>query len=128
MVLADGCFDPLHCGHLKYLRAAVALGRPLVVNIAPDEEIVAKGRQPFQNRDERAQTILALDMVDRVSVNALATAIRELKPRYVVKGAEWRGKLPEDVLAAAQDVGASIAYLEIREKTSSERLHDIGSV
>jgi cytidyltransferase-like protein len=105
VTLADGCFDPVHIGHIKYLRSAAALGRPLVVNIAPDEAIIAKGRQPFQHREERAQTILALDMVDRVCQQPLASAIRDLKPRYVVKGAEWRDRLPEDVLAAAQDVG-----------------------
>lgn len=123
MVLADGCFDPLHVGHIKYLRAAAALGRPLVVNIAPDEAIVAKGRHPFQTRDERALTILALDMVDRICAYPLAVAIRELKPRYFVKGAEWRHRLPEEASAACQDVGCSMVYLEIRERTSTERLN-----
>lgn len=122
-VLADGCFDPLHVGHVQYLHAADAYGQPLIVRIAPDADITAKGRTPFQTREERAQTILALGVVDRVVLHAtLAAAVRDLTPQYLVKGADWRGRLPADVQAACQDVGTAIVYVDTQARTCSERL------
>lgn len=124
-MLADGTFDPLHYGHVRYLRSARGLGAPLIVRVAPDSDIRAKGRGPFQSRDERAQTVLALDAVDRVCLHdTLADAILDLTPRYLVKGADWRGRLPDAVLAAAQAVGAELVFTDTREKSSSERLYD----
>lgn len=122
MTLADGCFDPAHCGHLDYLIAAAALGRPLVVNIAPDSAIYAKGRRPYQTREERARFIFALDCVDRVICQDLAEAIRTLKPTVLAKGPDWRGRLPVDVFVACQDTGTEIHYTDTQAKTSRERL------
>jgi len=123
MTLADGCFDPLHWGHLQYLLVAAHLDGPLVVHIAPDEAIRAKGREPFQSRQERAMTVLALGCVDRVRMwPSLAFAISEEKPRYLVKGAEWRGRLPDDVLNACRSCGVEIVYTDVNAKRSRERL------
>lgn len=124
MILADGCFDPLHIGHIRYLQAARKLGRPLCVAIAPDAVIEAKGRKPFQTQLERAETVLALDAVDMVRVcHALPDTIRELKPRIVVKGMDWKGRLSNEIQAACQAVGAEIVYLDTVGTTSTERLH-----
>ncbi len=122
-VLADGAFDPLHIGHIKYLAAAATYGRPLIVHIAPDTSIEAKGRKPFQTRVERAMTIQCLDMVDMVRCyDSLAIAVQSECPRYLVKGEDWRGKLPEDVLEACQIAETEIVYTPTREKSSTERL------
>lgn len=124
-VLADGVFDPIHYGHVCYLRAASTLGPPLVVRVAPDAAIVAKGRTPFQSLEERARTVLAIGCVDRVVMDdSLAHAIAVLRPDYLVKGGDWRGKLPADVLAACESVGAEIIYTDTQERTSTERLAD----
>lgn len=121
--MADGVFDPLHVGHIRYLKDAAAFGTPLAVRVAPDSAIREKGREPFQTRDERAIMVLALGMVDRVCLqNTLAEAIRDVQPHFLVKGDDWRGKLPVDVLKACQDVGAQIVYSPVRERTSTERL------
>src|SRR5438094_738945 len=57
-VLADGAFDPIHAGHLRYLQTAARYGTRhglrLLVRVAPDEVIRAKGREPFQTQQERA--------------------------------------------------------------------------
>lgn len=120
-VLADGCFDPLHIGHLRYFHACG--GDPLIVRVAPDSAIRAKGREPFQTQEERALLIHALGMVDRVCFNeTLGNAIRDIKPDVLAKGSDWRGKLPEDVLAACQEVGARIVYTDTQARTSTERL------
>lgn len=128
-MLADGCFDPLHMGHLRYLSAARELGRPLIVHIAPDEAIRAKGREPFQTRFERARTVLHLDMVDQVQCHdSLAIAVLSNCPRYLVKGSDWRGRLPDEVLQACREAETEIIYTETQDKTSTERLHDTRSV
>lgn len=122
-VLADGCFDPLHYGHIRYLRAAAELGDIVIVRVAHDAEIVLKGRRPFQTLIERMATLDALSMVTRaVSHQTLPAAIYDLKPARLVKGAGWRGKLPEDVQAACQAVGTEIIFTDTQERTSRERL------
>jgi cytidyltransferase-like protein len=123
VTLADGTFDPIHFGHIQYLLVAAHLDPPLVVHVAPDEAILAKGRAPFQSRQERAMTLLALGCVDRVRMwPSLADAIDEEQPRYLVKGAEWRGKLPKDVLEACQRNGVEIVYTDVNAPRSRERL------
>jgi len=122
LVLADGVFDPLHVGHLRYLHAAARFGSPLVVNIAPDEAIVAKGRKPFQNRLERATMILALGMVDGVRLLTLPEAIRTLAPKVLVKGHDWQHKLPDDVIVACTEMGTVMVFTQTQDRTSTERL------
>jgi cytidyltransferase-like protein len=122
MVLADGAFDPLHYGHIRYLSEAAAFG-PLVVRIAPDSVIAAKGRVPFQWRHERARTIAALRMVDSVIFDdTLEEAIQRLRPTYLVKGADWHGRLSASLNAACAEAGTEIFYVETQERTSTERL------
>lgn len=121
-VLADGCFDPLHIGHLRYLSAAAGLG-DLYVHIAPDEAIRAKGREPFQTRGERVQTVSSLCIISQImECPTLAEAIETCRPQYLAKGVEWAGKLPTDVIAACRAMGTVILYVDTQERTSTERL------
>ena len=121
MVLADGCFDPLHVGHVRYLFEAATLG-PLYVNIAPDSAIEAKGRRPFQTRDERIELLRAMRVVTAVVVDDLATVIRTHKPWWLVKGKDWEGRLPQHVLDACKQTGTKIHYTDTVTRPSSERL------
>lgn len=121
-VLADGAFDPLHYGHIRYLCAARELGN-VVVHIAPDEAISNKGRKPFQSRLERSSVVGALKYVsDTRAFGTLCDAIRSERPTFLVKGVEWAGKLPQDVVQACRDNGTTIVYLDTQERTSTERL------
>lgn len=122
IVLADGCFDPLHVGHIAYLEAAAKLGT-LIVQVASDEAIAAKGRESFQTRTERAKTVEALKIVVlTVQKDSLADAVRAVCPNVLAKGRDWIGRLPEDVVAACREVGTVIVYTDTQERTSSERL------
>lgn len=126
MVLADGCFDPLHVGHIAYLKAAArveALGRHLVVNVAPDDAIRAKGREPFQTADERKRMLTEIMwFIDRVTIGYLADVIRDEQPEFLVKGIEWQGCIPADVLEACAEVGTHLVFTQTRGPSSSERL------
>ena len=128
-VLASGAFDPLHYGHVRYIRAAANLagahGLPLVVALAPDEYI--QRRHPLLQRlDERLEMIDALRGVSFVvpqESESLAPTIRWIRPRHVVKGTDWRTHgLPADELAAIHEVGAEIAWTEISPNVSSSQL------
>lgn len=122
MVLADGCFDPLHVGHVRYLAEAAAFGS-VTVRVAPDRDITAKGRAPFQWRHERARTVAALRMVDAVCFDdTLEDAIRRLRPHVLVKGDDWRGKLSASVNAACTVSETEIFYVRTMEATSTQRL------
>ena len=127
MILADGAFDPLHIGHISYLQRAKGLGHRtgemLFICVAPDDVIRAKGREPFQTRDERLAMLLLLRMVDGVCHEPLVQAIQRRRPRMLVKGVEWRGQLPADVEQACRDVGTDIVYVDTHSRTSTERLH-----
>ena len=98
IVLANGCFDPLHWGHLKHLEEAKSLGDWLVVSVTADHKIGKEGHPVF-SQNERAEMVAALRCVDEVMIVASAgEAIEILKPDVFVKGAEYDGKLKEKEL------------------------------
>ena len=107
IVLANGCFDLLHVGHIRYLRGAKALGGKLVVAINSDasvRQIKGEGR-PLMPAGERAEIVAALADVDAVVVfdePDVRALIRELRPDVQAKGTDYtRDNVPErDEVAA----------------------------
>ncbi|MCH2374408.1 MAG: adenylyltransferase/cytidyltransferase family protein, partial [Planctomycetes bacterium] len=68
IVFANGCFELLHVGHIRYLRGAKALGQVLVVAVNTDAsmKIIKPERQPPNPDTERYEILAALEMVDYV--------------------------------------------------------------
>ena len=66
VVVVSGGFDPIHSGHIEYLKAAKALGVILVVGVNSDEWLSRKKGKPFMNLSERKGIIEHLNMVDIV--------------------------------------------------------------
>jgi D-beta-D-heptose 7-phosphate kinase/D-beta-D-heptose 1-phosphate adenosyltransferase len=94
VVLTNGCFDILHSGHIALLEAARREGDLLVVALNSDASVRGlKGAdRPVVPEAERAETLLALEAVDRVVLYEEPTplgAIRTLRPDVLVKGADW---------------------------------------
>jgi rfaE bifunctional protein nucleotidyltransferase chain/domain len=94
VVFTNGCFDVIHPGHVALLEAARSEGDVLVVGINSDRSVrELKGpSRPVFPETERAETLLALEPVDRVVVYDEATpleTIRHLLPDVLVKGADW---------------------------------------
>jgi rfaE bifunctional protein nucleotidyltransferase chain/domain len=108
VVLTNGCFDLLHPGHLALLEAARAHGDVLVVAINSDRSvrrIKGEGR-PLVPEAERAETLLALETVDRVVVYDEPTpleVVKALGPDVLVKGADWA----EDAIVGREEVEAA---------------------
>jgi cytidyltransferase-like protein len=87
IVLITGGFDPLHSGHIAYIKAAKALGDTLIVGANSDDWLRRKKGQEFMPWEERATIISALYNVDRVinfddSDNSAKDAIRKVRSIY----------------------------------------------
>ncbi|MGV3719503.1 MAG: adenylyltransferase/cytidyltransferase family protein [Actinomycetota bacterium] len=126
VAMVDGCFDPLHRGHLTYFAAARALGVPVLCNIAPDAYVAGK-HPPFLPEEHRATLIDALRDIDLTHLNrdrTTADVLRELRPRFYVKGSDWRGKLPEQETALCRELGIEVAYVEVTPDASRNILGD----
>ena len=105
VVLTNGCFDLLHPGHVALFEAARAQGDVLVVALNSDRsvrEIKGQGR-PLVPAGERAETLLALEAVDRAVIYDEPTplaVITALRPDVLVKGADW----PLDQIVGRREV------------------------
>jgi rfaE bifunctional protein nucleotidyltransferase chain/domain len=94
VTLANGNFDLLHVGHVRYLRGAKALGGKLVVAINSDESVrTLKGEgRPIMPDQERAELVAALADVDAVVVFPeldVRALIREIRPDIQAKGTDY---------------------------------------
>jgi len=101
VVFANGCFDLLHVGHIRYLEAARALGDILVLGLNGDKsvrQLKGPGR-PLMNQEERAEILAALECVDYLVVFDEPTAkqvLETLKPDVHAKGTDYtRESVPE---------------------------------
>jgi rfaE bifunctional protein nucleotidyltransferase chain/domain len=101
IVFANGCFDILHVGHVRYLKGAKTLGDILVVAINSDDStrrLKGKGR-PLVPGEERIEIIAALEEVDFVTLfkeNTVKTLLTYLKPHIHAKGTDYTAEtVPE---------------------------------
>ena len=94
IVLANGCFDVLHVGHVRYLAGARELGDVLVVGINSDEQVaLQKGDgRPVLPAIERAEIVAALEPVSLVTIFDEPTVeelLLALKPDVHAKGTDY---------------------------------------
>jgi rfaE bifunctional protein nucleotidyltransferase chain/domain len=115
VVLANGCFDLLHVGHVRYLNAARGLGDALVVGLNSDASVrrlKGPGR-PVMTVDERAELIGALASVDLVVVfdeDRADALIARLKPDVHAKGTDYTEEsVPERAAVLAAGGRVAIA-------------------
>jgi D-glycero-beta-D-manno-heptose 1-phosphate adenylyltransferase len=107
VVLANGCFDILHVGHLRYLKGARSLGDVLVVAINSDQSVRAikdPGR-PILDERERVALVSALECVDYVVLfdePDVTRLLKTLRPAVHAKGTDYTEEtVPErDVVRA----------------------------
>src|SRR5579863_2156859 len=107
ITLANGCFDLLHVGHIRYLHAAKQLGGQLVVAVNSDDSVrKLKGEgRPLMPAEERAEILAALSDVDAVvifSERDVRALIHEVRPDVHAKGTDYTtDTVPErDAVAA----------------------------
>ena len=124
VAMVDGAFAPLHRGHIEYFRAAAEqLDVPLLCNIASDRYVRTK-HAPFLPEDHRAAVVDAIRFISYTHVNQFdtETILRELQPKYYVKGRDWEGRLPPDQVRICSEHGIQVVYLDTVVDSSSRIL------
>ncbi len=132
VVLANGCFDLLHVGHVRYLEDARARGDVLVVALNTDESVRAlKGpARPLMPLEERAEVVGALRCVDYVLAFAerdMEATLRALRPDVHAKGSDYTVEtVPER--AVDRELGIEIAICgDAKTRSSTGLAQRLGS-
>ncbi len=127
VVFANGCFDLLHVGHVRYLEAAKGLGDLLVVGVNSDEQVrrlKGEGR-PYVPERERAEVIASLRAVDYVTVfhePTVTELLLALRPDIHAKGTDYtEDSVPErDVV---RSFGGRVQIVGDPKDHSSTEMH-----
>ena len=127
ITLANGNFDLLHVGHVRYLQGAKALGGKLVVAINSDDSVRAlKGEgRPVMPEQERAEIVAALADVDAVVVFPevdVRAIIREIRPDVQAKGTDYRADTVPERDAVAEYGGRVEIVGDPKDHSTSEIL------
>ena len=94
VVLANGCFDLLHAGHVRYLQGARSLGDLLVVGINSDDQVArlkGQGRPILPERD-RAEIVASIEVVDLVTIfdePTVTELLLAIRPDIHAKGTDY---------------------------------------
>jgi rfaE bifunctional protein nucleotidyltransferase chain/domain len=114
IVFANGCFDTLHVGHIRYLEGARREGDILVVGVNADSSVYSlKGPgRPILDENARAQLVAALRCVDYVllfSEPNIEALLGELRPDVHAKGTDYTADtVPERAVAARLGIRVAI--------------------
>src|SRR6266478_2740985 len=114
IVLANGCFDTLHVGHIRYLEGARREGDVLVVGVNADSSVrnlKGPGR-PILDENARAQLVAALRSVDYVVLFAepnVEALLEELRPDVHAEGTDYTLEtVPERAIASRLGIRVAI--------------------
>ena len=100
-IAVSGYFDPVHIGHIEYLRLAKALGGKLIVILNNDEQCILKKGRPFMRQEERAEILRAIRYVDEVFISvdkdmSVCESLKAIKPDIFAKGGDrFNHEIPE---------------------------------
>ena len=131
VVLANGCFDVLHVGHIRYLEGAKALGDILVVGINSDHQVTnLKGPgRPIMSETERAEMVASIAAVDRVTIfdePTVENLLLALRPDIHAKGTDYTEEtVPERDVVASYGGRVAIAG-DPKNHSTSEILNRLG--
>ena len=127
IILANGCFDLIHAGHVRYLAGAKALGGKLLVAVNSDKQVRGlKGNgRPLMSEAERAEIIAAFRFVDAVTVFDEPTVeeiIRLIRPDFHAKGTDYTtDSVPEREIV--RECGGQVAIVgDPKDHSSTELL------
>jgi cytidyltransferase-like protein len=129
--MVDGGFDPLHPGHIAYFRAAAELGAPVLCNVASDSWLVRK-HPPLLSQENRGVVVDAIRWIDYTHLSQTTTAdvLSALRPRFYVKGSDWRGRLPIGEQRVCAEHQIQVVFLDTVQDSSTgilERYEQAGA-
>ncbi len=131
LVLANGCFDLLHAGHITLLREARSAGDALMVALNTDASVrrLKGGDRPIQSEADRCEIIAALECVDFVVLFGEETPlelIMAVRPSVLVKGDDY----DVDSVVGASEVegwGGRVVLVSRLEGRSTSRIIEAGT-
>ena len=130
VILANGCFDLLHVGHVRYLHAAKRLGGKLVVAINSDESVrrlKGEGR-PLMPDFERAEILAALSDVDAIVVFPepdVRALVREIRPDLHAKGTDYTPETVPERDVVAECGGAVVIVGDPKDHSATEMIRSV---
>ena len=110
IVAVSGYFDPIHVGHLEYLRLSKKLGDKLVVIVNNNHQCVLKKGKPFMDEKDRVEIVRSLEMVDEVflSINddkSVCKSLEKIKPHIFANGGDRStGEVPESTVCKKYNI------------------------
>jgi len=123
IVFTNGCFDLLHPGHIKLLKAAKQSGDILILAINSDKSIkkIKGNLRPILNQKHRIEVLSAVTYVDYIIIFTESTplkVIKKIKPDVLVKGADWPKK---DIVGYSllKKLGKSIITVPLKKNLST---------
>ena len=126
LVFTNGCFDVIHLGHVRYLRAARKLGDALIVGLNTDASVRRlKGpSRPVNPEQHRAEVLAALEMVDYVVLFSEETPerlIRTVLPAVLVKGSDYgHGEIVGE--AIVKEHGGTVRRIRLEKGLSTTNI------
>lgn len=109
VVLANGCFDVFHIGHVRHLKAARKMGDVLIVSLTRDRSVNKGPGRPVFTEAERAEMLKPYcDSV--ILVDDALEALQQVDPDVFVKGPDYVGRIRAEDQAYCDARGIEIAF------------------
>ncbi|MDQ2870726.1 MAG: adenylyltransferase/cytidyltransferase family protein [Acidobacteriota bacterium] len=133
IVFANGAFDLLHAGHVRYLEAARREGDWLAVGVNTDRSVrAAKGEgRPIVPEGERAEIVAALRCVDAVVLfdeDSPAEILEALQPDVHAKGTDYRVETVPERAAVAAYGGRTVIVGDPKDHATTDLIDRIGKI
>ena len=109
-VAVSGYFDPIHVGHLEYLKLAKELGDKLVVIVNNNHQCILKKGKPFMDEADRVEIVKALGIVDEVFLSidqdtSVCASLEEVKPNIFANGGDRHTReVPETAVCKTYNI------------------------
>ncbi|MDA9106644.1 adenylyltransferase/cytidyltransferase family protein [Flavobacteriaceae bacterium] len=109
-VAVSGYFDPIHVGHLEYLKLSKELGDRLVVIVNNNHQCVLKKGKPFMDEKDRVEIVKSLKVVDEVFLSidmdkTVCASLESIKPDIFANGGDRSTEeVPESVICKKHNI------------------------
>ena len=109
-VAVSGYFDPIHVGHLEYLRLSKKLGDKLVVIVNNNHQCILKKGKPFMDEMDRLEIVKSLEMVDEVFLSidtdkSVCVSLEAIRPDIFANGGDRStGEVPESKICKKYNI------------------------
>jgi rfaE bifunctional protein nucleotidyltransferase chain/domain len=128
IVLANGCWDGLHVGHIRHFYQAKRFGDFLVVSVTDDENVrreKGEGR-PMFTHDERVEVLKSIAIIDRVIVvKGASDALWTVRPHVFVKGPDYVGRIAHEHEQFCRDHQIAIRFTEGHKYSSTAVVNEL---